>query len=138
MLDNDAKILELKKRIVSERELIKEIKKRFQPITNCSLSFEGHTYNIHACSKKTLIDLLISLNTLRLSIEDLGDYIPEDFTLSGYSVEDWVVDIKSKIQDLNIKERENNLKKMENKLTNLLSEAKKTELEIEEIEKLLK
>lgn len=138
MLDNDAKILELKKRIVSERESIKEIKKRFQPITNCSLFFERHTYNIHACSKKTLIYLLISLNALRLSIEDLGDYIPEDFTLSGYSVEDWVVDIKSKIQDLNIKERENNLKKMENKLTNLLSEAKKTELEIEEIEKLLK
>lgn len=50
----------------------------------------------------------------------------------------WIKDIKSKLSVLALKREENDLKKMESKLDKLLSEDKKTELEIDEIAALLK
>lgn len=61
-----------------------------------------------------------------------------DFEISGYSVTAWIKDIKSKLEVSDLKKEESDLKKMESKLDKLLSDDKKTELEIDEIAALLK
>jgi hypothetical protein len=62
----------------------------------------------------------------------------ETLNISGYSINDWMTDIKLKLDILSQKEEENSLKALESKLAALLSNDKKTELELSSIEKLLK
>lgn len=132
---NDKKIMDLKKKIEEKKATIKKSKKKFQPITNCILNIEGKTWNIHTLNKGGLRETLLLLNIYRMSAEDLG--ILEEYKMSGYSLEEWMEDIKSRLSILSVAEEENKLKALESKLTQLLSEDKKTELEIEEIENLL-
>ena len=70
-----------------------------------------------------------------MSAVDLG---MSDFEISGYSVTAWIKDIKRKLEVSGLKREEADLKKMESKLDKLLSDDKKTELEIDEIANLLK
>ena len=79
--------------------------------------------------------LLIRLNSYLMSAVDLG---MSDFEISGYSVTAWIKDIKRKLEVSGLKREEADLKKMESKLDKLLSDDKKTELEIDEIANLLK
>jgi hypothetical protein len=74
---------------------------------------------------------MVKLNSYKLSAKDLG--ILKEYSISGYSVEDWISDIKFKFDILCRKEEENKLKVMETKLHQLLSSDKKVELEIDEI-----
>ena len=69
-----------------------------------------------------------------MAADDLGI---SDLELSGYSIDDWISDIKNKMEVLNVKNEIANLKKMEAKLDKLLSEDKKTELELDDIAALL-
>ena len=60
-----------------------------------------------------------------------------DFVISGYSIDDWITDIKNKFDITKTKAEIYNLKTMESKLDELLSEDKKAELEIDDIAALL-
>jgi len=131
--NNDAKILKLKEQINDKRLKLDKIK-RFSPITNCSIELEGIRQNLNVLGKDQLTLLLIKLNIYRLSVLDLKI---TDYMISGYSVEDWITDVKGKLEVLTKTEEERKLKLMEERLTQLLSEEKKTELELDEIEKLL-
>ncbi|MFS1518630.1 hypothetical protein V1503_19520 [Bacillus sp. SCS-151] len=131
---NDQRILELKKQIQSKKQKIGK-KLRFTPITNCSIELDGERQNIQALNKDQLLILLVKLNSYMLSAKDLN--VLDKFTISGYSVEDWISDINSKIEILSRRDEERMLKSMEDKLVKLLSEGKKVELEIDEIESLL-
>jgi len=135
MNKNDNRILELKKQIKEKKSKLKKIK-RFNPITTCNLTLDGSLYNIHVCTKDTLKLLLIKLNLYIMSAEDLSISV-NDIMISCFSIEDWISDINLKLENMSIKEEESKLKVMEEKLTKLLSEEKKTELQIEEIESLL-
>jgi hypothetical protein len=79
--------------------------------------------------------LLIKLNVYALSMKSLKI---ETLNISGYSIDDWMTDIKLKLDILAQKEEEGKLKALESKLATLLSNDKKTELELDSIEKLLK
>ncbi|WP_207306222.1 hypothetical protein [Clostridioides difficile] len=57
--------------------------------------------------------------------------------MSGYDVQDWIDDIKSKLDILTINEERSKLEEMEIKLMELLSNEKKVELEINKIESML-
>lgn len=70
-----------------------------------------------------------------MSAKDLG---MDDFEISGYSVISWIKDIKSKLEISNVKKQQSDLKAMERKLDKLLSDDKKTELELDDIAALLK
>jgi hypothetical protein len=129
---NDKKILDLKNTIATKKSKIKSIK--FVPSTNCSLDFDGTRFNIHTLSADALTLLLIKLNSLVLSMNDLKI---SSLIISGYSVQSWITDIKVKLEIIAQKEEENNLKALESKLSTLLSNDKRTELELEAIEKLL-
>lgn len=135
MSKNDDRILELKKQIEAKKKSISERKIRFIPETNCVLNMDETTINLNVCSDDTLLLLLIRLNLYLMSAKDLN---MTDFEISGYSVTTWIKDIKSKLEVSGLKKEESDLKKMESKLDKLLSDDKKTELEIDEIAALLK
>jgi hypothetical protein len=131
---NDEKILGLRKQIEEKKSKLKGAKKKFVPITNCSLEIDGVRFNLNVLPKEQLISLLVKLNIYKLSISDLKLI---DYTISGYKVDDWMTDIKSKLEISALMEEERKLHEMEVKLEMLLSDDKKIELEIGEIESLL-
>lgn len=133
--NNDSKIMTLKIQIAKKREQLDSVK-RFQPITNCSIEVDGIRSNIQVLSKEQLISLLVKLNSYMHSAKDLG--LLEEYLISGYKVEEWIGDIKSKLDVVSRKDEELKLKVMEIKLDELLSNDKKTELELNEIENMLK
>lgn len=132
--NNDNRIIELKKQIETKRKQLSEKTSRFSPETNCILEFKGTTYNLNICSAEMLTLLLVELNMYVMSAADLGITPP---VISGYPIEMWMTDIKNKISVLSVKQEDSNLKKMEVKLDKLLSDDKKTELELDEIASLL-
>ena len=71
-----------------------------------------------------------------MSAKDLG--LEEEYLFNGYKIEEWVADIKAKMENLNRAEEESKLRIMESKLDQLLSNEKKIELELGEIESMLK
>lgn len=132
--NNDQRILELKKQIAAKKEKLGK-STRFSPVTNCSLEVDGERYNIQVLSREQLISLMVKLNSYLMSAKFLD--VVEQYTISGFSPSDWIEDIQAKINILSRKDEERALKTMEDKLTKLLSEGKKVELEIDEIESLL-
>lgn len=132
---NDDKILDLKKQIDEKKKLLTKVA-RFTPVTNCSIELRGERYNINVLGREQLILLMIDLNLFIISACDLN--LEGSIYISGYSIEDWIADIKSRLEVMAYKEEENRLKAMESKLDRLLSNEKKTELEIDEIASFLK
>lgn len=132
-MSNDEKILEIKKRIESKEKHLKE-NSRFVPVTNCSLDLLGKRYNLHSTNVNELRILLVTLNMYKLSKDDLK---MEELELSGFSLSEWIKDVKSKLDVEEARQTKAELKSMRVKLDALLSRDKKTELEIERIESLL-
>ncbi|HID0768045.1 TPA: hypothetical protein ACXDAZ_002574 [Clostridium botulinum] len=134
---NDNKILELKKQIEKKKELIKLSKSNsYEFKTNRVVDFEGEKYNLNVLQADKLNILMIRLNMYKLAAIDLK--ILDQCIISGYNVQDWINDIRCKLEILNLKEEERKLKLMENKLDKMLSDEKKVELELNEIEDMLK
>lgn len=73
--------------------------------------------------------MLVELKALSNAARELK----VELNFSGYSVEDWMEDLESKISVLKSKSEKCRLKVMEAQLEELLSEDKKTELEIDRI-----
>lgn len=134
-MNNDEKIIKLKQQIEEKRNKLGNLK-RFTPITNCILELDGVTTNIQILSKEKLALLLVKLNLYKMSIENLNMSF-DKIMISGYDIRDWIMDILAKIDIISYKEEEQKLKTMESKLVELLSNEKKTELAIDEIEKML-
>jgi len=131
---NDEKILQLKAQIKEKKSKLKG-KKRFTPVTNCSLELEGVRYNLNVSNKEQLINLMIRLNMYRMSAIDLD--LEDEYIVSGFSVDEWITDIRLKLEILKYEEEDRKLKVLESKLHNLLSLDKKVELEIGEIESMI-
>lgn len=134
MSNNDERIIALKKQIDEKKKQLTEKKVRFVPETNCVLELDGERYNLNVCTDDALTLLLVKLNLYVMSANDLEIKLP---MFSGYPVEIWINDINHKLATSALKREENELKKMEAKLDKLLSEDKKTELELDEIAALL-
>jgi hypothetical protein len=134
--NNDDRIIKLRKDIQKKKDSLKEIKK-FTPITNCILLIDGETINLNVLTSDDLIKLHIRLNAYILSAKDLKMDL-NTILFNGFCLTDWIEDIKNKIFLLQTKDESKKLKMMEEVLTKLLSEQKKTELELDEIESLLK
>jgi hypothetical protein len=133
--NNDERILLLKKQIKEKKEKLGKVA-RFAPITNSSIEIDGKRHNIQVLQKDDLVTLLVKLNVFRLSAKDLG--LEDTFKISNYLVTEWITDVNARLKILFQKDEERKLKLMEEKLVELLSEKKKVELEIDEIESLLK
>lgn len=136
MSKNDDRILELKKQIEAKKTELLNTKKKFTPETNCILELDGDgiKYNLNVLNTYQLTLLLIKLNAYQMSIKDLKISSP---LFSGYTIDLWISDVKNKIEVLGLKQKEMELKSAESKLDKLLSDEKKTELELDEIAGLL-
>ncbi|MFC0903694.1 hypothetical protein ACFHWD_03195 [Clostridium sp. MT-14] len=132
---NDSKIMNLKVLIEGKKKELKKLK-QFSPITNCSIELDRTRYNINVLTKEQLIALVVKLQAYMTAAKELE--LLDEYVISGYKVEEWISDIKTKLDVLTQKDEEKKLKFMENKLDKLLSEDKKTELELSEIENILK
>lgn len=134
MNSNDDRIIVLKNKIEEQKKKIDKSKLKFVPETNCVLDLDEKTYNLNALDYEGLSVLLVKLNMYRISQEDLGF----DLNYSGYSISDWISDIKQKIEVLETKNSIKHLDSMKASLDKLLSEDKATELKIDAIEASLK
>ena len=130
---NDERIMQLKETITKKREELAKKPTQFNPTTNCLLVLDKITYNLHV-EDNTM--LLLRLNLLVMSAKDLG-INTSDIVISGYSLNDWMKDIKANIEVQNYKKKKNELDKLEKELTKLLSDDKQTELRIDEIAALI-
>lgn len=89
---NDKTILALKKQIEKKRSELKKTE-RFSPITNCSLELDGQRYNIQVLSREQLTHVLVKMNLYQMSAKTLG--ILDDYVISGFKVNAWIVDDRS-------------------------------------------
>ena len=134
MSKNDDRILELKKQVENKKKEIAKKNVKFVPETNLVIEINGIKANINVLNEKDLKSLLVILNMYRMSSADLE---MNDFEISGYKVDQWMNDVKAKINMKTLKREETELKELESKLDKLLSDDKKTELELDSIAALL-
>ena len=132
MSKNDERVLQLKKVIENKKSELSI--QRFVPMTNCVLDMEDKKYNLNVLQESELRFLMIKLNAYAMSAENLK----EELVISGYDVNDWLADIRSKLFIITDKKKREELKSLELKLDKMLSDEKKTELELDEIAALLK
>lgn len=130
---NDERIIELKTQIEKKKQEMAKNKSRFVPETNCLLVLDKVTYNLHV---ENLPLLLIKMNMIAMSAKDLDMDITE-VIISGYSLDQWITDIKNNMEVQTWKKEKRKLDVLEKQLITLLSDDKKTELEIDNIAALL-
>ena len=130
---NDDRIMQLKQQIKQKKEELTKCSSRFIPVTNCLLHVDGEMYNLHVLADEFL---LVKLNAWKHSAEDLG-LNPDTVKVSGYSLSEWIDDVRQVIEVKRYKEEKKKLEKLEKQLNDLLSDDKKTELEIDNIAALL-
>lgn len=129
---NDDRVLQLKD-IIDKKKLELKGAKKFTPLTNCVLDLEGQKYNLNVLQLSDLQILLVRLNMYLISAKDLKISLE----ISGYNIAEWITDIKCKIEIFEYKKKEAELKRLEAKLDKMLSDEKKTELELDEIAAML-
>lgn len=132
---NDERILELRKQIKNKKEKLGKVN-RFTPITNCSLELDGIRFNLNVLNKEQLLQLLVKLNSYLLSAKQLNADTIVNY--SGYKLDEWIMDVDSKLNIISKKEEEKELAVLETKLDKMLSDEKQVELELDEITNFLK
>lgn len=130
---NDERIIKLKNQIEEKKAELSKQNDKLIPKTNCLLVLDDISYNLHV---NTSHQLLVKVNMMVMSAKDLG-LDPDKFMISGYSLTDWLDDIKNYIKVNTYKEEKKKLDKLEKQLDNLLSDTKRTELEIDNIEAMI-
>jgi hypothetical protein len=133
---NDERILMLKKQIEEKKQELGK-QPRFSPVTTCLLNYNGSRINLHTLTSVGDINpILVWLNTYVLSAKDL-DINCEDIVFDGFCVTDWIDDLISKKAVVEYSKKKEQLTALEKKLDKLLSDDKKTELEIDAIANLI-
>ena len=129
---NDARIMILKGQIQRERDSITEAKK-FVPATTCIYTFPNNTkINLRALTEDELTQLLIIVHTLIGTAEKMDR---PGALFQGFTLYDWAHDIEGCLEQRYIHERKAKLARYEKQLDSLLSDDKKTELELDAIGK---
>lgn len=139
MAKTDSKTLELIKKVQKQKE---EIAKAERPnwITNCSFSYIEHsakTVNLHVCRDiHEMVCIVAFLNEREKSygeaVKELGVDAPA-FKWNGFSVSDWVHDVKTRIDKVQIADKKKKLEILENRLNKIISPELRAELELEAI-----
>lgn len=139
MKKNDKRIMELRETIAERRSEIAKVKP-FKPKTNCSLvMLDGVRYNLHAIDEQTAKFALIHMNSMHASERNIFEKYGIDLKadMGGYSLQDWIDDLLSRLENIQARTKKIELDALEAKLTALLSDDKQTELAIDELEALL-
>lgn len=140
MAKTDKKTLDLIKEVTRQKAEITKIEKPNWR-TNCSFSYhenrQNEAINLHVeTNVKTLICIAAFLqdkeSSYKKAAESLGVESP-DFTWNGYSVTDWIEDLKMRINKIQIESRKKKLATLETRLNALISPEMRAELELEAI-----
>ncbi|AFQ96385.1 hypothetical protein [Bacillus phage vB_BceM_Bc431v3] len=135
---NDEKVLALKQLVDAKKEKLAGKKAtRYKALTTCTLDLDGTRHNFNVLNKKQLTGLLVRLHAVAMAAEDL-EIETDVIELSGFPLPHWITDLKGKINEVSIREEEAELRKAEAALDKLLSKDKKVELELNNLESLLK
>lgn len=139
---NDDRIIELTRRIDEEKAKLTKGSQKFSPKTNCVLTWRGETFNLNVLTRDQLVFLHIDLHAFLTSAEELKysapGYSDSGLLVSGYFIDQWISDIKNKIDILDAKEKQMRLGMEADKLSRLLSSSMQTEMAIDDIESKLK
>lgn len=136
----DQKTLDLIKEVKRQKEEISQAE-RPNWITNCSFSHtegkQNDQINLHVeANVKTLIMIVAFLKDRERSYNEaaaeLGVEAPA-FSWSGFSVADWISDIKSRINKIQIASKRKKLETLEARLNAIISPELRTEMELEAI-----
>lgn len=136
-MTTDKKTLALIAKIDAKRKEIKDIED-YKLKTNQSIPYMGVNINLNVESK---ISSLVSIVTYLLSLQEFHYKacklleVEDELKYAGYSVTDWIDDIKLRIKKLQINNKRKQLDQLEQKLKNLMSHELKTEIELANIEK---
>ena len=132
----DSKILDLKTAVNEKINNLSQI--RFTPFTDCKFTLDGKEINIHTLTEEQCFYYIGILNaSIQGFYHFVGSFTP-DVTIPNESPYiDTVKDIYLKYRYILAKKELVQLKKTLSTLTNRLSEDTKTELELEEITKLI-
>lgn len=135
-IKNDERILELKKQIDEKKQELGK-QPRFCPVTTCIFNYQGNRINIHTLTSiKDINAILVYFNMYVISAKDM-EINCEDVVFDGFSITDWIEDLKSKKTVIEYTAKKEQLTALEKKLDKLLSDDKKTELEIDAIADLI-
>lgn len=132
---NDTIILELKKQVEEKREKIAKCR-TFISVSNCNLELDGQRFNLRTLKKEQAIHLLVKLNIYKDMSDKLN--LTNGYVIGGYHINIWLNDLDNLLENLSIRDEENELKEMETTLTELLSNDKKVEIQLEKIKNKLK
>lgn len=142
MAATDKKTLELIAQVKAKRAAIAKAEKPSYK-TNCSFSYiegnRGTAINIHVETDLKKLILIAAFLTERngsyqnVALKILGVDKPPDFTWDGFTVDEWVGDIKQRIAKIQISTEKKKLEGLEERLNKIISPEKRAELELEAI-----
>ena len=136
----DAKTLELIQAVRRQKE---DIAKAERPnwATNCSFSYGengSNTVNLHV--ESNIRNLICIASFLRDKVKsyketaaELGVEAP-DFTWQGFSVSDWLEDVKLRINKVQIASKKKKLETLEERLNKIISPQLRAEMELAAIQ----
>lgn len=141
----DKKTLELIVEVNRQRAEISKIEKPNWK-TSCSFSYvEGNnsTINLHVESNvRNLIKIVAFLQNREKSYnqasKDLGVENAPEFTWNGFSVADWIEDVKMRINKIQIADKKKKFETLEARLNAIISPELRAEIELEKIANELK
>lgn len=131
---NDDKIMTLKAQVENKRAELGKMPSVVRPTTNCQLEIGKEQINIRV---ESTTFLLVRLNAYAMAAKDLG-INPDEVILSGYTLNQWIQDVRDFLQVQKYREEKRKLNDLEKSLNSLLSDDKRTELEIDRIAAMLK
>ena len=134
---NDETILLLKKKVELQREELAKLPRSLQSETSTVFTPpDVDKKSIRVMNVEQLKLLKVQLHMYEMAASDL-DIDLDEFTISGFTIDKWMHDIDTQISVLTRAEKEKKLKETENTLNKLLSDDKRTELELEALAKML-
>lgn len=133
---NDEMILQLKKKVGEQKAELAKLPRTLQSETSTVFRQDAENLNLRVMSVEQLKLLKVKLHTYVMAATDLEIGIDE-FTISGFSIDKWMHDIDMQISVLTRAEKEKKLKETEAALNRMLSDDKRTELELQELAKML-
>ncbi len=146
MKPNDKKVKEFREIVAMKKAEIAKAEK-LNWLTNCTFSYNRDTSNPHqrfniqtVTDPKEFVEalafLIVQERSFAEAANELG--VSAKFKWQGFDTEDWKQDFQTRISRIKIAEKKKELAQLEVRLNALLSEDLKAELELIEIEKLLK
>jgi hypothetical protein len=137
MNPNDQRIKELQQKVQEQESNLSE-KQKYRYVTNSILNLDGTTYNLHVLNLSSLLDLTAKLFNYEISFTKAKEYLElTDYAsnIDGYSIEEWLQDIKARVELLKWQAKKDNLRFAKERLKQLLSEEAKVADTLEQIAK---